>query len=143
MNARVFDRVVLQYRSRPIPVFYRDRRLSSPCRHLLPINIVSNSYSFINCLFNHIRSSRSPVHSKSSTCAPRTMWVTDSLNFMSSGVFPEMVLPNHRGGASSIHGTFKLGDVLTRCCQGVFRWQLHVQRPPCVAIQCLDTCQHD
>ena len=40
MNARVFDRVVLQYRSRPIPVFYRERRLSSPCRHLLPSTLL-------------------------------------------------------------------------------------------------------
>ena len=28
---------------------------------------------------------------------------------------PEMVLPNHRGVLSSIHGTFKLADVTTRC----------------------------
>ena len=34
-NAHAFDRVVLQGRSRPIPVFYRNKWLSSPCRRLL------------------------------------------------------------------------------------------------------------
>ena len=56
-----------------------------------------------------------------------------------------MVLPNHRGVASSIQGTFKLTDVSTRCCQGVIKVELNVQRPSCVAIQegCLDICMID
>ena len=33
-----------------------------------PINSVSNSYIFNYCFFSHVRSSRKPVHSKSSTC---------------------------------------------------------------------------
>ena len=59
-----------QGRFRPIPVFCRDRQLSSPCRHLLPINSVSNSYFFIKfssatsdlhvvlCTANHPRTRR-------------------------------------------------------------------------------------
>ena len=36
MSARVFNPAVVQDRSHSIPVFYRDRWLSSPCRHLVP-----------------------------------------------------------------------------------------------------------
>ena len=63
MNAHVFDRVEVQDRSRPIPVFYRDRWLSSA---LFPIRTLSAIVSSAN-----IRSSRGPVHSKSSTCTQK------------------------------------------------------------------------
>ena len=66
-------------------------------------------------------------------------WVLDSLNFISSSVFWEMVLPTHRGVASSTHGTARLADVSTRCCQGVLREQLNIQRPPCVAMKAVLT----
>ena len=55
MKAGVFDLAVLQDHLHTIP-----ESSSSP------INSVSNSYPFNNCFFSHIRSSRKPVHSKSS-----------------------------------------------------------------------------
>ena len=60
MTARVFDLAVLHFHS--IPEFYRGRQLSSP-----------NHYLFNKCFFSHIRSSRKPVLSKSSTCTQSRM----------------------------------------------------------------------
>ena len=69
-------------------------------------------------------------------------WVSNRLlEFHVQRCLPEMVLPDHRGISSSIHGTFKFSYVTTRCGQGVLRRQLDVQRPPGDAVQegCLPT----
>ena len=95
MNARVFDPAVRSSRSRPIPVFYRERQLSSPCPHRLPstvfpIHIVLSSVS--SATRDH-RVDLCTIHVHAEKNVPSFIlkqgvpgWVTDSLNFISSGV---------------------------------------------------------
>ena len=122
-NARTClrSRRTLQVRSRPIPLFYRDGRLSSP------INIVpTHTHSAI------VSSATSDLHVVLCTAnRPHCLmlkhpWVTDSLNLMSSCVF--------RRWSGRIIGTSRVPHMARSsvptsrpdAAKGYLRWQLTV-----------------